>query len=153
MVLSDLAQKYLPDPDTNIIWSQVVKKKGNLGSFSSEADVNSFVKAILWDVLDALNVREEVTIWMEVEVMQNRPDFMVILVNGHPIGTVKGKQPGEEAMHHGNILGEVYDQLQHLRSVFRFHVPFAILTSYNEWRICWLDDDESNEWASSAEIP
>ena len=152
-VLPDLEQNNLPDPDTNIIWSQVVKKKGNLGGFSSEADVNSFVKAVLLDVLNALDVREEVTIRMEVEVMRNRPDFMVIVVNGHPIGTVKGKQPGEEAMHHGNILGEVYDQLQHLRSVFRVDVPFAVLTSYNEWRICWLDDDESNERASSAEIP
>ena len=152
-VLPDLEQNNLPDPDTNIIWSQVVKKKGNLGGFSSEADVNSFVKAVLLDVLNALDVREEVTIRMEVEVMRNRPEFMVIVVDGHPIGTVEGKQPGEEAMHHGNILGEVYDQLQHLRSVFRVDVPFAVLTSYNEWRICWLDDDESNERASSAEIP
>lgn len=149
-VLSDLE---LPDPDTNIIWSQVLKKKGTLGGFSSEADVNSFVKAVVLDVLDALGVREEVTIRMEVEVMRNRPDFMVIVVDGHPIGTIEGKQPSDEAMHHGNILGEVYDQLQHLRSVFRVDVPFAILTSYNEWRICWLDDDKSVERASSTEMP
>ena len=130
-----------------------MKRKGNLGGFSNEADVNSFVKAVLLDVLDALDIREEVTIRMEVEVMRNRPDFMVIVVNGHPIGTIEGKQPGDTAMHHPNILGEVYDQLQHLQSVFGVDVPFAILTSYNEWRVCWLNDDKSKERASSAKIP
>ena len=149
-ILSDLS---LPDPDTNIIWSQVLKKKGTLGGFSSEADVNSFVKAVILDVLEGLDVREDVTVRMEVEIKRNRPDFMVIRISGHPIGTIKGKQPGSDAMHHGNILGEVYDQLLHLRSVFRVDVPFAILTSYDEWRVCWLDNEKSNDRASRDAIP
>eukprot|EP00977_Amphora_coffeiformis_P001894 scaffold362_cov176-Amphora_coffeaeformis.AAC.20 len=31
---------------------------------------------------------------------------MLILVNGHPIGTIEGKQPAKDAMEHPNILGE-----------------------------------------------
>ena len=89
---------------------------------------------------------------MEVEVKRNRPNFMVIRKNGRPIGTIGVKQPGSDAMYHGNILGKVYDHLQHLQSIFRVDVPFAILTSYNEWRICWLDNEKSNDRASSDAI-
>ena len=85
--------------------------------------------------------------------MKNRPDFMLILVNGHPIGTVKGKQPGDVAIVHPNILGKVYDQLVHLSSLFCVSTPFAILTSYEEWRICWLDDRTSNELARTDKLP
>ena len=97
------------------------------------------------DVLRYMGVEGEVRIREEVEIMRNRPDFMLILVNGHPIGTIEGKQPGLRAMTHPNILGEVYDQLVHLRSIFRVDHPFAILTSYEEWRICWLNDNERYE--------
>jgi hypothetical protein len=77
---------------------------------------------------------------------------MLILVNGHPIGTIEGKQPGDVAMSHLNILGEVYDQLMHLHSLFRVKTPFAILTSFEQWRICWLDTAESNKLARAQEL-
>ena len=77
---------------------------GTLGGYSSEAGVNSHVQKVIVDILEALDIRGKVTIRAEVEVMRNRPDFMLILVNGHPIGTIEGKQPGKEAMEHPNIL-------------------------------------------------
>ena len=80
--------------------------------------MNKFVESVIVDILEALDIRWKVEIRAEVEVMRNRPDFMLILVNGHPIGTIEGKQPGKEAMGHPNILGEVYDQLMHLHSIF-----------------------------------
>ena len=105
------------------------------------------MKKVIVDILESLGIRENVTVREEVEIMRNRPDFMLILVNGHPIGTIEGKQPGKDAMEHPNILGEVYDQLLHLRSIFRVNTPFAILTCYNQWRICWLNDQDSCELA------
>ena len=140
MALSDLGE--LPYPETNI-WNRLIAEKGNLGGYSSEADVNSYVKMVIEDILEALGIRGKVTIRAEVEVMRNRPDFMLILVNGHPIGTIEGKQPGKDAMEHPNILGEVYDQLMHLHSIFRVNTPFAILTCYNQWRVCWLHKTDS----------
>ena len=53
---------------------------------------------------------------------------------------------------HPNILGEVYDQLMHLHSIFRVKTPFAILTSFEQWRICWLDTVESNWLARTQEL-
>ena len=111
--------------------------------------MNTQVERVIIDVLESLGIRGEVTIRAEVEVMRNRPDFMLILVNDHPIGTIESKQPGIVAMHHPNILGEVYDQLTHLSSIFKVDNPFAILTSYEEWRICWLNNEASNTIAAS----
>jgi hypothetical protein len=151
--LSDLGD--LPYPDTNI-WNHLVKISGNLGGYSSESDVNKHVCRVIDDILEALGIRGKVEIRAEVEVMSIRPDFMLILVNEHPIGTIEGKLPGKhpgKAMEHPNILGEVYDQLMHLRSIFRVDTPFAILTSYEHWRICWLGDQASIDRAGMKKLP
>ena len=150
VTLSDIDE--LPYPKTNI-WNQLMVSKGHLGGYSNEAGVNTFVKMVIVDILEALGIREKVTIRAEVEVMSNRPDFMLILVNGHPVGTIEGKQPGKGAMEHPNILGEVYDQLMHLRSIFRVNTPFALLTCYEKWRICWLNEQDSNELARMSNFP
>jgi len=132
------------------VWNYVISATGTLGGYSNEADVNSHVQKVIVDILEVLDLREKVTICAEVEVMRNRPDFMLILVNGHPI---EGKQPSRAAMEHPNILGEVYDQLLHLHSIFRVDNPFAILTCYEQWRICWLDELESNRRAALKILP
>ena len=108
-------------------------ENGNLGGYSNEAGVNACVEQVIQDVLYAISIEDKVTIHAEVEIMRNHLDFMLILVNGLLIGTIEGKQPGDTAMVHPNILGEVYDQLMHLSSIFRVTTPFAILTSYEEW--------------------
>lgn len=89
------------------------------------------VERVIMDVIDSIGVSGDIIIREEIEVMRNRLDFMLILVNGHPIGTIDGKQPDEKAMTHQNTLGEVYDQLQHLHSIFRVDCPFAMLTMEN----------------------
>jgi hypothetical protein len=142
----------LPYPKTNM-WRYVESHSGDLGGYSNEAGVNSFVERVFFDVLEAMGVRGQVTIRAEVELMGVRPDFKLLYVGGHPIGTIEGKQPGKIAMTDGNILGEVYDQLMHLHSMFGVDNPFAILTSYEEWRICWLDLKRSNEIATLDTLP
>lgn len=139
-------------PKTNI-WNQVLDETGTLGGYSNEAGVNSHVERVITDILESLGIRGRVIIRAEVEVMQDRPDFMLILVDGHPVGTIEGKQPGKIAMHNPNILGEVYDHLMHLSSIFRVDNPVAILTSYEEWRICWLNLPATNDFASTTTIP
>lgn len=137
-------------PPRSTLWNCYQPEDGHLGGYSNEDGVSFNVKLVIKDVLDYMGVKGEVRIREEVEIMRNRPDFMLILVNGHPIGTIEGKQPGLEAMTNPNILGEVYDQLVHLHSIFRVDHPFAILTSYEQWRICWLND---NSRAQLTELP
>jgi hypothetical protein len=92
--LSDIQS--LPCPITNM-WSRVTTA-GHLGGYSNEAGVNKYVEIVLEDVLEAMGIRGQVKIRAEVEVMSVRPDFMLIHMNGHPIGAIEGKQPGKIAM-------------------------------------------------------
>ena len=142
----------LPHPVTNI-WNQITPQTGTLGGYFTEADVNDYAKRVIVDILDSLRLRDVVTLRYAVEVIRNRPDFILILANGQPIGTIQGKEPGKDAMCHANILGEVYDQLMHLRSIFRIDTPFSILTCYEQWRVCWLNDVESIKVAAMDHLP
>ncbi len=65
-----------------------------------------------------------------------------------PIGCVEVKRPVEDIFKDQNVLGEVYDQLMYLKCSWMLDTPFAILTDYQQWCVCWLDDDESNELAA-----
>jgi hypothetical protein len=134
------------------IWTHL-KFSGTLGGFANESGVNKFIDLALQDVLGAAGLSETVRLVMESEVLSIRPDWRVLYLNGYLVGVIEGKQPGKQAMTHPRILGEVYDQLMHLRSVFRVSTPFAILSSYNQWRLCWLDDAPSNMLAAMTELP
>jgi hypothetical protein len=136
----------------SIVW-QLLKQDGSLGGYANESEVNKFIGVGLEDVLRAIGMSETIKLVSEVEVMSIRPDWMVLYINGVAVGAIEGKQPGRTAMTHERILGEVYDQLMHLRTTFRVTTPLAILTCYNQWRVCWLDDNESNSVAAMPALP
>ena len=46
------------------------------------------VERVINDILEAMGIQESVVIRGEIEIMRNRPDFMLIIVNGYPIGTI-----------------------------------------------------------------
>jgi len=51
------------------------------------------------------------------------------------------------------IAGEVFDHMMHLRSLFGVRQVFGILTSYDEWRVCWLPNGESDKLAAADSLP
>jgi hypothetical protein len=60
------------------------------------------------------------------------------------------KKAGEIAMTNEFIAGELFDHMMHLRSLFGVRQVFGgILTSNDEWRVCWLPDDESKKLAAA----
>lgn len=46
------------------------------------------------------------------------------------------------------VVGEVFDQLMYLKHYWMIRAPFVILSSYKHWRVCWLNDSESNKLAA-----
>jgi hypothetical protein len=93
----------------------------------------------------------------EVQIFWIHPDiYIVATASGIPKGIVEVRKAGEIAMTNEFIAGEVFDHMMHLRSLFGVRQVFAILTSYDEWRVCWLPEDESNKLAAAdslAEVP
>ena len=70
--------------ETNI-WAYV-KSNGTLGGYATETDVNRFIHLALMDVLNAVGLGNDFSLVQEVEVLNVRPDWMVLYLNGHPVG-------------------------------------------------------------------
>jgi hypothetical protein len=119
---------------------------------SSEADVVYQVRLALVEVIRALGLHFK--LHSEIQIFRMRPDiYIVSTASGIPKGVVEVKKAGEVSMTNGFIAGEVFDYMMHIRSLFGVREVFGILTSYDEWRVCWLPDDESKELAVAESLP
>lgn len=76
-----------------------------------------------------------------------RPDISVIKAFGIPVGVVEVKKPGKEILSNAAVLGELYDYMKQIVNFYGLKEVFGILTTYEEWRICWLDNAESKKLA------
>jgi hypothetical protein len=123
--------------------------------YNTEADVVEFVATALRDVAAAiakpLGAVRQLKISHQLEVAGERADLWVMLCRGRPVGVVEVKKPGKDAMTNPHILGELYDYMMTLRCFEGLERVYGILTTYNEWRFCWLEDTDSD--ASSTEEP
>jgi hypothetical protein len=90
-------------------------------------------------------VRQLAHVHSRGEEVSTQPDFSVYV--GGPVGAVEVKKPKAGILDDVNVLGEVFDQLMHLKNEWMVVAPFVLLTSYCEWRVCWLNDTESNALA------
>jgi len=131
------------------LWVQAHRSRENTLEFASEQDVAAHVRQVLLDVIGATRLNQ-LELFLEVQVLSIRPDIYVVTLKGIPVGTVEVKKPGPRAMADPKVLGEVFDQLQHLNSCFGVR-SFALLTTYNQWRVCWLLDDEDVNSLARAE--
>jgi hypothetical protein len=134
------------------------KSPGGFISVTSEADINSCVRIVLEDVISADEMGLKLS--AEVQVFDLRPDeYIISLAADLPVGACEGKKDdvrgiGEHvSMTNPKILGEVFNQLMHLRNLFGVDIPFAILSSYENWRVFWLRDSESIALASATALP
>ncbi|KAL6044112.1 hypothetical protein QOT17_023476 [Balamuthia mandrillaris] len=84
-------------------------------------------------------------------------DIWVILALGRPVGVVALKSPAppdstENVLDSKNLAGQVYDRLKCLQSYRGFEHPFAIASTYQEWRICWLNTDAAKRAARETRL-
>lgn len=47
-------------------------------------------------------------------------------------------------------LGQIYDYMRMMESFYAISTPIGVLTTYNEWRVCWIDS--SDEFARSRSL-
>jgi hypothetical protein len=129
-------------------------------SARNEASLATSVDLIIKDCVLALGLNDRVAINPEVTSLQIRADLWVIYApDNRPIGTVEVKQHGplsdvdglrySSAVEHPGVLAQVHDQLSHLRHVWGVKQAFGIVTTLRTWRVCWLDDDDTNDLAQT----
>jgi hypothetical protein len=141
----------------SIIWLHPVPLK-----YSTETDIAVLVSSTLIDIATAiarpLGDARRLNIGHGLELVGDRPDIWVMLRRGRPVGVVEvkkpdigQKEPGGDALSHKKILGELYDYMMTLRCFEGLERVYGILTTYDEWRICWLEDTDDD--ARSTDMP
>lgn len=139
-------------PFISLIWDfQAQKNLKELG-WSSEASIVNLVSMYLSDMLYECGLSESLTLTPEMGTFEFRPDLWVLRVAGMPVGVVEVKKPGKGVLDHGNVLGEVYDYLLHLPNFYGAKEMIGIVTTYREWRVCWLDNPETQELMKADEV-
>lgn len=150
------------------------------GSCSSEQDVASIVQLLIEDVIKILKLSlrigsdhcfpnalifafsndrllTAVCAAAELQVFEVRPDLWVIFTASMvPIGAIEVKKPSSTAMNNQKILGELRDQMEQLRHFYGATFSIGILTTGNEFRVCWYaaemeSEDEMNEMMAAIE--
>jgi hypothetical protein len=108
-------------------------------NYSSESDIQGHVKNLLSDVVGMAEL-SSITCLNELSIFGHRVDIWLIARGGKPVGVVEVKKPGSDILYNKHVLGQLYNYMLRLQSFFGVKHVFGIVTTYQEWRICWLRD-------------
>ena len=130
-----LSTSRLFDPDRLNCWS---------------TDVYEYCRLVLCDILTATKLNRFIFISLQLEhtvdTCQYSNTFTIIL-NGVKAGVVL---PRSKANINQNM-GELYDYMMRLRSYEGVTDCFGILTSFDQWYICWLPDTDDYATSTATE--
>lgn len=81
--------------------------------------------------------------------MGSRCSQITFMRGSTPVGIVAVRTPNSASggkdpvvIAEGGFAGEMYDNLRFLRDLCGVETAFGILTTYNSWRFCWLDEED-----------
>ena len=133
----------LPQEYSSLLWN--LPEKGETMEWATESDIGNVVWMAMVDVYREMGFNKFLKIARELKKFFTKPDFYLYVQE--PVGGVEVKKPAHGILDDVNVLGEVFDQLMHLKNESGIKSPFVLVTSYMEWRVCWLNDEESNSLA------
>jgi hypothetical protein len=119
----------IPHPDiTSRLWSLFEIDSRPAFLWNSEEDIRIRVVHAMEDIIDAAGLRDKVKLNIELGIFRERPDLLVVMVTGFPIGVVEVKKPGENVISNPKVWGQFYDCLLRLSSFYGIqHVRFLLL--------------------------
>ena len=124
------------------IWQEKQTSSGTL-QYTSEASIAGLVQKLLDDVMKVCNLMAFELI-PEIRKKHIRPDYWFVNSIAVPVGVVEVKKPGDSVLENQQVLGQMYDYLVRLPNFYGAQQMIGILTTYREWRLCWLDTKETN---------
>jgi hypothetical protein len=115
------------------------------------------VKYALYDAAKALGLKQsEISFNQELKAFSKKADIWIVFSHGQPKGLVEVKKPRLDIMEEPNLYGQVLSNLLELRSFVGLKDVFGIVTTYEQWRFCWLPSCDQVAAASefkSRELP
>lgn len=122
--------------------------------YGTENDVAGHVKTLVTHVLIALDA-DDAAVYSEIATFNLRPDLWVVIHGGLPIGVIEVKKPdidnGVKGMENANVLGELFDFMEHLPNFYGITPAFGIVTNLVQWRVAWLPGSGVDEMAAAEE--
>lgn len=119
-------------------------------TWKSEADVQRFVVEVMEELIPMAGIH--FICHMDLTVLGMRPDVWLImrrerLANGglgasRPVGVIEVKKPLAGILDDPRFLGQVLDYLRILRHQFGVIDAFAIGTTYSQWRVYRLPEND-----------
>eukprot|EP01137_Pigoraptor_chileana_P021798 Opistho-2@85940 len=136
-----------------MIWTFLGTKR-NL-TWMTEADVQFLVQCVISDAAEAVGI--SIHTYQEINVDRIKGDIWVVARDRIPIGVIEVKCPTTRNAHNDtHVYGQLFNYMARLRALHNVRHVFGILTTYDKWRVCWLDalgDDKIEEYAASTDIP
>ncbi len=131
---------------TSAIWATA--HTGYLRSWGSEREIQTAVTLVLQDLISSVGLEDMLRCYQELSIFKLRADIWIVVdATGVPVGVVEVKKPGKKIMQSDYVHGQIYDYMMRLRSFHGLKHVFGIVSTYNQWRVYWLND--CNEIAQS----
>ena len=135
---------------------QVLLSEGGSYIYSGEAGIAGLVERALSDVAQACGLNGMYTIQWETTIAGgDRPDLLFLRNSAtrKVLGFCEVKKPGRaEPLAKPKIRGQMFDYLLQMRLDYGILCPLGILTTFEQWWVCWLDDAASHAAAQASEL-
>jgi hypothetical protein len=159
-VLDDYKLNALPHNLQSTIWKRV--RDGNLGVWNHESHLQNFVSDVIVDVMNLAGLGDQIQTCLEAQLNITehlQADIVIFRKRGVIIGFCEVKKPsiGADVLEDDMLRIQISNYMQHLKYTHGLRAVFGIVTTYNEWKLCWLEDAnhiaESNEAISDLFVP
>ncbi|XP_004363392.2 hypothetical protein CAOG_03664 [Capsaspora owczarzaki ATCC 30864] len=138
--------KYRPPQDFGIIDGLTVQLR-RAKSISSENGLASFVALVLDSLAFTLNLN--ILAEVNTTMFGQSPDVLLPTHCDRPLVIVEVKMPGSSVMADEYNAGQTYDCIHRCHLHYGVGPLFGILTTYEEWRFVWCEDDFTTRCASA----
>ena len=132
------------------LWARFVNSQSDKWQWSSESDIGGFVTLVLEEVARELNLPLEFR--TKVGFFKLRPEITVVKAYGVPVGVVAVKRPTKGILDNRTVLGELYDYMKQVVNFYGLKEVFGIVTTYQEWRVCWMENADSVKLAETTPV-
>jgi hypothetical protein len=138
------------------VWSEFVRSHlpfdGDQIPWQSHASLVMLMKNVFDDMLFECGLASKLWLMSEEGTFELRPGLWTVRCGAIAVGVIRILSPKKGVLEDESVLGELYDYMQQLPNFYGTRHVIGILTTYHDWRVCWLDNDKTRELVAEVEV-
>ncbi|KAJ3392393.1 hypothetical protein HDU92_008452 [Lobulomyces angularis] len=131
----------------SVIWASTLYGEETLSNWRTEADIRRHVASALQDIISYVKKERTINILLEQDLSSTLKEYraniaVIRIENNDIIGICEVKKPsiGGNDLDNNKLYTQINNYMQELRYTYGTKYVIAIITTYNEWRICWYSN-------------